>query len=151
MKRQSRDNVEHGLLGPRVAETLPNRPKELPMRKIYGIMTATVLAVATTAGAFAATPAPTTTPAAATAPTSPAATPATAAQPANPRHAMLPKARVEAIQTALNGNGEKVAVDGKWGRQTSGAVKEFQQKHGLKPTGHVDHATLEQLKLPSKA
>ena len=63
---------------------------------------------------------------------------------------MKPKARVEAIQTALNNNGEKVSVDGLLGRQTRGAIKDFQQKHGLKATGHADQATLEQLKVPSK-
>lgn len=59
----------------------------------------------------------------------------------------MSRKRVEAIQTALNNMGEQVAVDGIWGPKTGRALKSFQQKHNLKPTGRADAATLQQLKV----
>jgi peptidoglycan hydrolase-like protein with peptidoglycan-binding domain len=92
----------------------------------------------------AASAAPTSAMNATTAPTAKAAS----AQPGQPatahRHGMS-RNQVEAIQAALNNNGEHVAVDGIWGMKTASAVKDFQQKHGLKPTGHASRATVEQL------
>jgi murein L,D-transpeptidase YcbB/YkuD len=98
---------------------------------IVASMLVSALAVAPFAASAANAPATTT-----------AAPPAKAASPHN--HAMS-RQRVEAIQQALNTNGEHVTVDGVWGSKTAAAVKDFQQKHGLQPTGHVNRATMEQL------
>lgn len=62
-------------------------------------------------------------------------------------HGMMGQKHIASVQQALNGNGAKLAVDGKWGPKTEAALKQFQQQHGLKATGHLDHATREQLKL----
>ncbi len=75
-----------------------------------------------------------------------------AAQPAatmhhHHHHGMVAHKRVASVQQALNGNGAKLTVDGKWGPKTEAALKQFQQQHGLKATGHLDHATQTQLKL----
>lgn len=122
------------------------------MNKTTGLVAASLLALATMTSAFAGAPAATTAPAATQAPAQAAApAQAPAAQKPVAHHAMMSRERVEAVQTALNNNGAKVAVDGIWGRQTAAALKDFQQKHGIKPTGHPDSATLDQLKMPSKA
>jgi peptidoglycan hydrolase-like protein with peptidoglycan-binding domain len=63
------------------------------------------------------------------------------------RHGSMSHKRVKAIQAALNSMGGQIAVDGRWGPKTEGALKDFQQKHGLKVTGHADAATLQQLKV----
>lgn len=51
------------------------------------------------------------------------------------------------IQRALNETGAKVQVDGKMGPRTKQALKKFQAKNGLKPTGIADEETLEKLGL----
>jgi len=79
-----------------------------------------------------------------------AAEPATAAPAAathHHHHGKTAHQRVERVQQALNASGAKLAVDGKWGPKTEAALKQFQQQHGLKATGHLDHATRSQLKL----
>src|SRR5579862_2236267 len=90
------------------------------MTKFTGLVTAGIIAAAMTAGAFAATPTtatPATTATATTATTPAAASPAakTVQTPATTKvatsHASPSKQRVEAVQTALNSNGEKVAID----------------------------------------
>ena len=60
-------------------------------------------------------------------------------------HKATSQNRVKTIQTALNNNGEQLNVDGKLGPKTVAALKDFQQKHGLKVTGHADKATMSQL------
>lgn len=75
----------------------------------------------------------------------PAAVPAPA--PAAPM-AAKPMAGQElnaAVQSALNANGAKLKVDGKMGKKTRAALRAFQHKHHLKPTGHADAATLRAL------
>lgn len=51
----------------------------------------------------------------------------------------------EALQTALKTAGEDVTVDGRIGKKTLAALKDYQQKHGLKATGHFDKATVKAL------
>jgi peptidoglycan hydrolase-like protein with peptidoglycan-binding domain len=115
-------------------------------------VTAGIIAATLATGAFAAgtAPAATTAPApaattAAPATTAPSVTPAPA-KAVKAQHAMS-KDRVQAIQTALNNNGEKLTVDGHMGPKTKSALKDFQQKHGIKATGAADQATLQQLKV----
>lgn len=79
-----------------------------------------------------------------------AAAPAAAQQapvmPLPRHHGMMAGKRVANAQQALNAAGAKLTVDGKWGPKTEAALKQFQQQHGLKVTGHLDHATRTQLK-----
>jgi peptidoglycan DL-endopeptidase CwlO len=74
-----------------------------------------------------------------------------AAQPApathHHHHGTMSHKRIVGVQQALNGNGAKLAVDGKWGPKTEAALKQFQEQHGLKVTGHLDLATRTQLKV----
>jgi len=53
--------------------------------------------------------------------------------------------QVKAVQTALNNDGYKVAVDGKMGKQTHDALMKFQKANGLPATGKADAATLKKL------
>jgi len=126
------------------------------MQKFTALIAAGAL-LASVGGAFAAgtSPAqPAKTPAAApTATTTPGPATATAsatttAKPmASHHHMAMHMSHVKAIQTALNSNGEQLAVDGRWGPKSRAALKDFQQKNGLKPTGHADKATMEKLKV----
>jgi peptidoglycan hydrolase-like protein with peptidoglycan-binding domain len=63
------------------------------------------------------------------------------------RHGMMSHKHVTGVQQALNNSGAKLAVDGKWGPKTEAALKQFQQQHGLKATGHLDRETRTQLKI----
>jgi len=56
---------------------------------------------------------------------------------------------VQKVQTALNQKGERVKVDGVWGRQTAEAVRDFQRKNGLQPSGQLDDKTLQKLNVAS--
>jgi peptidoglycan hydrolase-like protein with peptidoglycan-binding domain len=56
-----------------------------------------------------------------------------------------PNDHVKAIQTALNKDGYRVAVDGKMGKQTHDALMKFQKASGLPATGKADAATLKKL------
>jgi peptidoglycan hydrolase-like protein with peptidoglycan-binding domain len=58
---------------------------------------------------------------------------------------------VSRVQEALNARGARppLAVDGLFGPKTEGAVREFQARNGLDPSGRVDAATLERLSQPS--
>lgn len=56
-----------------------------------------------------------------------------------------PNHQVKAVQTALNREGYKVAVDGKMGKQTHSALAKFQKANGLPATGKADQATLKKL------
>jgi len=110
------------------------------MTKRNGILAAGVVAAMGMAGALAAQAAE---PGAAQ-PAAPATQPAPAM---HHHHGMHGAKHVERVQQALNGSGAQLAVDGKWGPKTVAALKQFQQQHGLKATGHLDHATREQLKV----
>lgn len=50
-------------------------------------------------------------------------------------------AQVRSLQTDLGNVGYKVTVDGRFGPQTTAAVKKLQTEHGLPATGNVDPAT----------
>lgn len=101
------------------------------------VASAAVLATVTAFGAMAQTPAQ--------AQNAPAAT----ASPSAAHKSMtLSRTRIEAIQSALKSNGEDVAPDGVWGPKTVAALRDFQQKQGLKATGHMDRATALKLNLP---
>jgi peptidoglycan DL-endopeptidase CwlO len=60
-------------------------------------------------------------------------------------HAAMSRQHIERIQQALNSAGDKTAIDGKWGPKTEAALKQFQQKHGIKATGRLDQATRKRL------
>lgn len=108
---------------------------------------AAALFAATSATAFAAgqntqNPAPNTSP-------QPAASQPAESQAALPSndHQMSAR-RVEEIQAALQRKGEQVATDGIWGPKTTAALRDFQKKNGLKPTGQYDQATAQKLQIP---
>jgi len=52
---------------------------------------------------------------------------------------------VRKVQSALNQNGEDVKVDGRWGPQTSQALRDYQQKNGLQVSGQLDEQTKQKL------
>jgi len=84
------------------------------------------------------------------APPAPAAAPAPVPAPAAAMPAAKPMAGKqlnEAVQTALNANGAKLKVDGSMGPKTRAALRAFQHKHHLRPTGRPDAATLKALGL----
>lgn len=56
---------------------------------------------------------------------------------------------MQKIQSALNQKGERVKVDGIWGPQTAEAVRDFQKKNGLRPSGQLDNETLQKLDVAS--
>lgn len=56
---------------------------------------------------------------------------------------------VKEMQTALNGAGCKISVDGVFGKDTETAVKFFQNSRGLKVDGVCGAATWEALKTPT--
>ena len=99
---------------------------------------AAALLVATSIGAFAATPA--------THPMTATTTKSQASLPSTDHH--MSARRVEEIQAALQSKGEHVSTDGIWGQKTTQAMKEFQKKNGLKPTGRYDQATSQKLNIP---
>lgn len=53
---------------------------------------------------------------------------------------------VKTVQAALNKRGSSLAVDGRLGAKTREALKAFQTKNGLTPTGRLDKATEAALK-----
>lgn len=56
------------------------------------------------------------------------------------------KARVVAVQRALNARrGARLPLDGRMGRRTRAALREFQTAQGLEVTGRLDAKTLEAL------
>ena len=58
--------------------------------------------------------------------------------------------RINEIQTALAKDGSfSGAPNGKWDDSTVSAVKKFQSRHGLNPTGRLDAPTLQKLGLGS--
>lgn len=101
---------------------------------------AAALLAASTAGAFAATPAQ-----------HPAhkATPKTQASlPSSHQGSMMSARRVEEIQVGLQRTGAKISADGIWGSKTVAALKTFQKDHGLRPTGRYNQATAQKLNIP---
>ena len=52
-----------------------------------------------------------------------------------------PNTSVKAVQTALNKEGYSLAVDGKMGKQTQAALRQYQKANGLAVTGKADAAT----------
>ncbi|MEJ0017714.1 MAG: peptidoglycan-binding domain-containing protein [Acetobacteraceae bacterium] len=98
------------------------------------------LAVAGLAGCASTPPAPPPPPAPA-----PVAAPAPPPPPAMPANLTPAQQRVAKLQMALNANGAQIDVDGKMGGKTVTALKDFQKAHNLRPTGHVDAATLKAL------
>ena len=57
--------------------------------------------------------------------------------------------RVEQLQARLGQLGEQLLdEDGRFGPKTEAAVKRFQEKYGLQPTGVVDRATIETMRNP---
>lgn len=106
---------------------------------------AAALLVATSASAFAAAPNTTAAPQAQQL-TMNETTKAQAALPSDTQH--MSARRVEEIQAALQRQGENIATDGIWGPKTTAALRDFQKKDGLKPTGHYDQATAQKLTIP---
>ena len=97
------------------------------------------IATAVTIGALAVTPALAQT----------SATPQPSTQTSN---AQVPGAlstnMVQRIQTRLQQQGlYRGKVDGVWGPETRTAVRDFQQAHGLRPTGLIDSQTMADLQL----
>lgn len=54
---------------------------------------------------------------------------------------------VRRAQVALNAQGYSLAVDGIHGPATESAIRDFQGRHGLAPTGTLDEPTMERLGL----
>jgi len=102
------------------------------MQKLTGLLAAGIL-LAGVSSAVAASPA-----------AAGASAPAATTAPSHSHHGMSSK-HVKAIQGALNQNGAQLNVDGRWGPKTRSALMDFQQKNGLKATGHADKATLAKL------
>ena len=65
------------------------------------------------------------------------------------RHWSKGDAQVRKAQTALNDKGFNVAVDGRMGPKTEGAVRSFQEKNGLAQSGSLDDSTLNALGVKS--
>ncbi len=66
--------------------------------------------------------------------------------PTSPSQPNLKAELVMAMQQKLNERGFSAGrVDGLWGPDTSAAVRNFQQKNGLPPTGQLDQGTLQAL------
>lgn len=67
----------------------------------------------------------------------------------NPATAEKSPQQVQQVQEALNQSGEQVKVDGIWGPRTSQALRVFQQKNGLQPSGQLDDQTMQKLNIAS--
>jgi peptidoglycan hydrolase-like protein with peptidoglycan-binding domain len=60
--------------------------------------------------------------------------------------------QVKAVQQALKDKGQNPGdVDGRMGPKTEAALRDFQQKQGLKATGHADAETIAKLGVEAKA
>ena len=60
----------------------------------------------------------------------------------------LSRNEIRQVQQALDKNGQQVGrVDGRWGRKTSDALKQFQQSKGIQTNGQLDQQTLSDLGL----
>lgn len=118
--------------------TVGERSMSINQYKLGSVVSALVLAVAVSGGAWAAGQSG----AAASAAAKPTAETQHKAKAHHEHHA---SARVEAVQKALNQHGAKVKVDGHDGPATRAALKKFQSDNGLKANGQMDKATLEKL------
>src|SRR6516165_10415003 len=113
---------------------------------IGAAVTATVLAIGTTAAiAVPAVAAPAAAVPAATATLLSATVPAQALQPwpvlKQGPNSVWPKVTVRSLQYLLNARGAKIAVDGAFGKQTKAAVIKFQRAHHLTADGVIRAAT----------
>jgi peptidoglycan hydrolase-like protein with peptidoglycan-binding domain len=62
------------------------------------------------------------------------------------------RGRIEAVQQALKDKGHDPGdIDGRMGPKTTAALRDFQKKEGLSPTGRVDFRTAEKLGLHAKS
>lgn len=52
------------------------------------------------------------------------------------------------VQQALIRQGAHLKADGRFGPSSKAALQQFQRKAGLPPTGKIDNATLDKLKIP---
>lgn len=119
-------------------------------RALRGTGGAAVLGTVLLGSAFAAGPAqaaPAASPAApaisaqAAAPAAPAPAHATSVSTAEKLRWGSQGSAVEQLQSALNDHGDSLSVDGKFGKLTHGAVKDFQRSHDLKIDGVVGPET----------
>ena len=62
-------------------------------------------------------------------------------------HHRFTSEQVKEIQQALNANGAKLMVDGRWGRDSREAIKAYQKENGLKATGYANKKTRAKLGL----
>jgi hypothetical protein len=60
---------------------------------------------------------------------------------AKKKHKAVGKKWVRNLQEALNHQGYQIKVDGRMGKKTRGALKDYQKKNGLKASGRLDKAT----------
>ena len=60
------------------------------------------------------------------------------------------KAIIQAVQYLLRARGQKLTVDGIFGRQTENAIISFQRRNGLIAKGKMNNATWEALIMPCK-
>ena len=51
----------------------------------------------------------------------------------------------KSVQSALNKEGYQLKVDGRMGKQTHAALRDYQSKNGLPPSGKADDATMRKL------
>jgi peptidoglycan hydrolase-like protein with peptidoglycan-binding domain len=57
--------------------------------------------------------------------------------------------QVAQLQRSLDANGANLRVDGVMGPDTAAALRDYQQQHGLQPTGQLDAQTRQSLNLPA--
>ncbi|WP_448192304.1 peptidoglycan-binding domain-containing protein [Azospirillum sp. sgz301742] len=55
---------------------------------------------------------------------------------------MVSHDNIRKVQRALNTEGYNLSVDGVWGPNSTRALSDYQGKHGLNATGHLDRDTL---------
>lgn len=61
------------------------------------------------------------------------------------QQARLSAGELQQVQRRLRDAGHSISVDGIWGPETAGAVREFQQERDLAVTGKLDSQTLSEL------
>ena len=113
------------------------------IKRTLGLVVCVTAAVGIAGCSSNSSPPPAPAPAPVAAPAPPPPPPA----PAMPSGLSSAQQRVAKLQMALNANGAQLTVDGKSGPATTDALKSYQSAHQLKPTGHVDSATMKALGL----